>query len=187
MSKTYSAKNSNKNNWITRQWYNWLEVLLIRICLPISLFYLCRNLVKFFTQRSIIKKTLKSSQQLVDELDESGFYIDIINLWLFKFRTYALDNIQIITEQMNTADNMHPEVLTRLIVSNIKEVLKSRGGDILDNTSMRILQPSDKVLLIRLHPISMTPSIISFKDLAICLVINGLGILSYFYLYGVLF
>lgn len=183
MSKTYKASNAKRNSWLTRQWYKWLEVFTIRTLLPIALFYLLRNFIRFMKQRSVVKKTLLSSQELVDELDRNGFYLDIVNFYFFKFRTYALDNIQIITEQVNSTDNMHQETLTRIIVSNINEILKERGGQISNNTSMRILQPSDKVLLIRLHPISMAATIISLKDTIISLIISGLAIMSYFLIF----
>lgn len=182
MSKTYSSKRKPRNNWFSRQWYRWLEVFTIRLLFPVALIYLLSNFFKFIKERKIIKKTLLSSQELVDELDQNGFYLDIKNFYLFKFRTYALDNIQILTEQINNTENVHSETVTRLIISNVNELMKSKGKAILDNTSMRILQPSDKVLLIRLHPTSLKPTIVSLKDLLYSLAVFGIFIGSYFLL-----
>lgn len=179
MSKTYTPNKGKKNNWITRQWYSWLEVLLIRLIFPVSFIYFSINFIRFMKERKSIKNTLLSSQELVNDLSSVGFYLDTIGVWFIKFRTYALDNIQIITEQMSSAPNIHPETLTRVILSNIKEVLNRRGKVILENTSMKIIQPSDKVLLIRLHPASMASTIVSLKDMSISILIGGLIYISF--------
>lgn len=182
MSKTYKPKQKIKSSWISRQWYSWLEVVTIRSLIPLALLYLGRNIFKFFKERNVIKKTLLSSQELVDELDDNGFYIDTINFYLFKFRTYALDTIQILTEQITASENMLPETMTRILMQNINEMLSLRGKKILAHTSMRILQPSDKVVLIRLHPRSMKAMIISFKDFMYSLLFSGIFVGIYFLL-----
>lgn len=164
MSKTYKPKQKIKSSWLTRQWYGWLEVLSIRTILPLAIFYLIRNFFRFMQERAVIKKTLLSSQELVDELDNNGFYLDIINFYFFKFTTYALDNIQILTEQVMPVDNMNAEMMTRILIQNVNELLSNRGKKILETTSMRVLQPSDKIVMIRLHPRTMKPLVVSFKD-----------------------
>jgi len=182
MSKTYKANNKIKSSWLSRQWYNWLEVLTIRLVLPIAILYLVRNFLRYLGERKIIKKTLQSSQELVDELDINGFYIDSINLYFFKFRTYALDNIQILTEQVLSVDNMNPEMMTRILMQNINELLSTRGKRILATTSMRVVQPSDKIVMIRLHPKSMKSVAVSFKDLIYSLIFTTIGVGLYYFL-----
>jgi len=170
----------NKPTFFKRIWMKWGEMVVSRTILPYILFSFIRNLIRYFIQRNKIRKSLLSSQELVDELDEHGFYLSEINFYIFKFRTYALDSIQLLTESVQPMDNMNEDVIKRLIVSNIKELLKNRGKVIGENTSLNIVQPQDKVLLIRLAPSWMRSVWVSSIDFTICVIFNLLLLLSWY-------
>ncbi len=173
----------NKTNWISRQWKKWGEMLVSRIFLPYSLTYFIINMFRYLKQRSKIKNALLSSQDLVDELDDNGFYLSEIDFYLFKFRTYALDSIQLLGEMAQTSENMHEDTLKRLVVDNVKELLKSRGKVIGQNTSLNIVQPQDKVLLIRLSPSWMRSIYVSSIDVSISLIISVLAFISWYFFF----
>lgn len=174
---------SNKNNWFKRQWNRWGDMFVSRIFLPYTIISFLVNLIRYFRQRYKIKKALLASQELVDELDENAFYLHEINFYIFKFRTYALDSIQLLTDGVQAMGNMNDETIKRLIVNNIKEMLKGRGKIIGDNTSLNIVQPQDKVLLIRLSPSWMRTVWVSSIDLLICLVVNIIAFLGWWFLF----
>lgn len=175
----------NKPNFIKRAWMKWGEMFVSRTFLPYTLYFFIKNLYYYLIQRNKIKKALLGSQELVDSLDENGFYFHEVNMLFFKFRTYALDSIQLLSEHVQPTENLHEDFLKRLIVTNIKDLLNSAMGKVLgENTSLNIVQPQEKVLLIRLAPSWMRSVWVSLIDITICLVFSIISlILCYYFLF----
>lgn len=169
------SKVKSKTNYKLNKVFRFLEMLSSRIFLPYSTYSLVLNFIRFWSQRSKIKKALLSSQDLVDSLDGCGFWLDN--------KTYALNNIQIINDSIQPMENLHPDMVKRTIISNINDVLESKGKEISSNTTFEMNNITDSVIFIRLAPTWLKAFYISLIDMGICLGVNLIIFLIYLFVY----
>lgn len=153
-----------------------IETFLIYACFPIAFIYFIRNFIRYIRQRMLIFGTLKSSQSLVNSLDDLGFYFHKFEIFGKElFTTGILENTQLVEDKSQFASNMHSSSIKRIILQNIKETIgEGVGYPIGQNTRLEILQPNSTVLYVSLIPTWLNPMLSSLRELVISLGISGL-------------
>ncbi len=181
MSKTYKPK-PIKKALFKNIWTKFIQPFLIYTILPFSLIYLVSNSINYFGQRNMIKKSLLSSQAFVDILDENGFHIPTFKiLWLFNFRPYILESIQLVADKSIIVSDMHQETVRRIILENIKHMLSMEYSKVVsENTSLKVLQPNNTVILVSLVPSWLSSFRVSLKEFLFCIAINLVIFGTYF-------
>lgn len=169
---------------IDKKWFDVLDLILSRTIIIWSLFRFISNTHRYLTQRNSIKKVLESSQDLVNELDNSGFWFSGLkwyNSEKFIFKYYGLDNIQVLSDVLLETPNLHRDTVKRHITDNIKYILEIGDGKKLTQyCNMTINSLNENIIFIKLTPTWLNSFLVSLFDLFICSIVTICMCIIYF-------